>query len=240
MSGTAALAPVHESHSPASTHRSPGPPHTRLKPRPPRYATPQTEGLAAALEVYESAVTGPAQVAGVPRPVPPHAADPAAASVADGAGRSAVAGAAASDAQYELLLLAANGGRGPSRGPGFVARLLRAAGRTTNPLDAAQGWMLGSTLGALGELCEVDDAGDRGAGRGQGDLGFGKTRSVSPKDAAQCGDCPTATTTAVALDRQASLRPCCCGWCATQQSSCCCWPPGATPQLHAAGLSTCC
>lgn len=118
------------------------------------YSTPQTEGLGAALQVYESALAGPSCVSGVPPPVPPHADDPAAAL------RTAPSGGVpvASDAQYELLLLAARGARGA--GPGLVARLLRAAGRSTNPLDATPGWVLASTLGALEELPDTDAAGD--------------------------------------------------------------------------------
>jgi len=121
-----------------------------------RYSTPQTEGLGAALQVYESCLSGPTQVAGVAAPVPPHADSPAAV-LSTRAAEGAVAGGVASDTQYELLLLAAQGAS--ASGPGFVARLLRAAGRGTNPLDAAPSWVLASTLRALGELSECDAAG---------------------------------------------------------------------------------
>jgi hypothetical protein len=99
-------------------------------------------------------------------PVPAHARDPAAAlpdSAANGYVTVGASGPVVSDAQYELLLLAARGVRGA--GPGFVARLLRTAGRGTNPLDAAPGWVLSSVLAALGELPDTDMAGE---GRGRG------------------------------------------------------------------------
>lgn len=130
--------------------------------QPTRYATPPTEGLGAALAAYEVTLEGPGRVAGVAPPVPAHAADPAAALPGGAPGSYVPAGGpspVASDAQYELLLLAARGVNGG--GPGFAARLLRAAGRGTNPLDAAPGWVLASTLGALGELPVTDMAGAR-------------------------------------------------------------------------------
>ena len=122
-----------------------------------RYATSPTEGLDAALRAYEAALTGPGRVEGVPPPVPSHARDPAAV-LSPAAAEGAVAGATATDAAYELLLLAARGARGA--GANLPARLLRCAGRTTNPLDAVPGWVLGSALRALGELPDRDDDGD--------------------------------------------------------------------------------
>jgi hypothetical protein len=122
-----------------------------------RYSTPQTEGLAAAVDCYEAALAGPQAVAGVPPPVPPHSDEPAAVVSAAAAGAS-ISAAVASDAQYELLLLAARGVHGA--GPRFTARLLRAAGRTDKPLDAVPGWVLASTLRALGELTDEDAAGE--------------------------------------------------------------------------------